>query len=381
MILTIYAAALLLLWTASAALLLTGSRKIAYLSRVPLTRADEAPAVAIILAVKDEEADLENALQSLCALRYPHYRILVVNDRSTDGTAAILERMAARDPRIEVLTISELPAGWLGKNHALYRGYCASGEPWLLFTDGDVQFAPDALQQAMNLVGERSLDHLTVLPQVTSRSWLFRAVMNTFALMLDIKLKPWTISDPSSKSSMGVGAFNLVRRSAYERAGTHLLISLRPDDDLQLGARIKGSGGRQDVAYGEGTLWLEWYTSLGQFVNGLMKNMYSVYDYRLAPALGAALASFLILVLPVPLLLLSGFPYFYGGLAILLLQVLIMVGKKGIRAPWWHALLVPFAGAVMVYIILKATTRTIRQGGIYWRDSFYPLSELRKQVS
>ncbi|RYY67609.1 MAG: glycosyltransferase [Chitinophagaceae bacterium] len=380
MILSIYASLIVLAWLAVCALLLANTRKITYLRTVPTNDNAAAPAVAVIIAVKDEEAELETALQSVCALRYPAFRIIVVNDRSTDGTGAILARMAQRDPRLTVINVDELPAGWLGKNHALYKGYCASTEEWLLFTDGDVQFAPDTLRKAMAFVQERGLQHLTVLPEVTSRSGLFRAVMNTFALMLDIKLQPWTVSDPKSKSSIGVGAFNLVERAAYERAGTHLLISLRPDDDLKLGARIKGSGGRQDVAYGESVLWLEWYHSLGQFVNGLMKNMYSVYDYQLAPALGAAVATFLILVLPVPLLLLSGVPYIYGGLLIFAAQVALMLGKKGIRAPWWHALLMPFAGLVMVYVILKSTWRTVRQGGIYWRDSFYPLSELRKQV-
>ncbi|RYD97526.1 MAG: glycosyltransferase, partial [Sphingobacteriales bacterium] len=290
MLLTIYASLMLLLWLATSALLLSGTRKISYLRDESTDTVTQAPSVAILIAVKDEEADLEQALQSVCALRYPNFRVVVVNDRSTDGTGAILSRMAQGNPLLTVLNVDELPAGWLGKNHALYRGYCAAEAEWLLFTDGDVQFAPDALQQAMHYVQRKDLQHLTVLPQVTSRSGLFRAVMNTFALMLDIKLKPWTVSDPDSPSSMGVGAFNLVQRKAYERAGTHLMISLRPDDDLQLGARIKASGSRQDVAYGEGALWLEWYSSLRAFVNGLMKNMYSVYDYKSGPAIGAAIA-------------------------------------------------------------------------------------------
>ncbi|RYY41648.1 MAG: glycosyltransferase [Chitinophagaceae bacterium] len=381
MILTIYTILMLLLWTACTIMLLVNSRKISYLRDEPAGASTSAPSVAIIIAVKDEEADLEEALQSVCALRYPNFRVIVVNDRSTDGTAAILERLSATNPKLSVLTVGLLPTGWLGKNHALYQGYCAASEEWLLFTDGDVQFAPEALQQAMHYVERKGLQHLTVLPQVTSRSAIFRAVMNTFALMLDIKLKPWTVSDPNSASSMGVGAFNLVQRKAYERAGTHLMISLRPDDDLQLGARIKGSGSRQDVAYGEGALWLEWYNSLGAFVNGLMKNMYSVYDYRLGPAIGAALASFLILALPVPLLLLYGGWHFFAALAIVVLQSALLLGKRGIRAGWWHSLTIPFAGLVMVYIIIVSTWRTLRQGGIYWRDSFYPLSELRKQLS
>lgn len=378
MILLIYAIAMLVLWVGVTLLLLVNTRKIRFIKDLSSQLA-EAPAIAVIIAVKDEEAEIEAALQSVCGLQYPNFRIIVVNDRSTDGTAAILQRMAANDPRITVITIDELPGGWLGKNHALYKGYCASTEEWLLFTDADVKFAPHALQKAINYVQQKNLDHLTALAEITSPSPLFVAVMNVFALMLDIKLKPWTIADPQSSASMGVGAFNLVKRAAYEKAGTHVMISLRPDDDLKLGERIKRAGGRQDVLYGEKEISLAWYNNLSAFVNGLMKNMYSVYNYRPLLALGTALVTFLILALPVPLLLMAGAPYCCFALAIVACQLALMIGKKGIHAKWWHALMIPFAGLVMVYIIIKSTILTERQGGIYWRNSFYSLRELRKQ--
>ena len=371
---------MLVLWVGISAYLLVNSRKITYLKDVlPLTNTD-LPSVAIIIAVKDEEAEVEEALRSVCSLDYPGYRVIVINDRSTDGTAGILQRMQQDNPKLSLITVEKLATGWLGKNHALYQGYRASTEEWMLFTDADVKFEPQALKKAMQYVLTKKLDHLTVLPQVTSRSSLFKSVMNTFALMLDVKLRPWDISNPSSKASMGVGAFNLVNRNAYEKSGTHTVISLRPDDDLKLGERIKQSGFRQDLVYGEKEITLEWYTSLWQFVNGLMKNTFSVSNYQLATAIGMALSTFLILVLPVPLLLLSGYPFWLMAAIILLSQILVMTLKKGMNAKWWDALLIPFSGMVMVYIILKSAFLTIKQGGIYWRDSFYPLSELKKQL-
>lgn len=378
MILLIYAIVMLVLWMAVAFLLIVNTRKIRFMKDLS-PQLSEVPSIAIIIAVKDEEAEVEEALQSVCNLRYPNFRVIVVNDRSTDGTAAILQRMAAGDPRLGVITIDELPAGWLGKNHALYKGYCASTEEWLLFTDADVKFASDALQKAMHYVQQKNLDHLTALAEITSSSPLFVSVMNVFALMLDIKLKPWTIADPNSESSMGVGAFNLVKRQAYEKSGTHVMISMRPDDDLKLGERIKRTGGRQDLLYGEQEISLAWYSSLPAFVNGLMKNMYSVYNYRSVTAMGTALVTFLILALPVPLLLAAGTPYHWFGLAIIGSQVALMYGKKGIHTKWWHALMIPFAGLVMVYIIIRSTILTERQGGIYWRNSFYSLRELKRQ--
>lgn len=371
---------MLLFWIGTSIYLLVCSRRIPYLKIQPPLAAAQSPAVAVVVAVKDEESEVEEALRSLCNLRYPHYRIVVINDRSTDATPLILQRMAASNPRITVITVEHLPPGWLGKNHALYKGYQASAEEWLLFTDADIVYTPDALGKAMHIAMQEKLDHLTVLPEIRSGSPLFISVMNTFALMLEIKLRPWKVRDPTSKASIGVGAFNLVKRSAYETAGTHTAISLRPDDDLKLGERIKQSGSRQGVAYGNEEIWLQWYPSLGAFVNGLMKNTFSVANYNLLVALGMAVFTFSLLVMPVPLLALYGWPYSLAAGAILAAQLLVMVCKKGLNAKWWHALLVSFAGLVMVYIIIRSALLTLQQGGIYWRNSFYPLSELKKQA-
>jgi cellulose synthase/poly-beta-1,6-N-acetylglucosamine synthase-like glycosyltransferase len=371
---------MLVLWVGISVYLLINSRRVAFLKNQTPLQANEQPAVAVIIAVKDEEAEVEEALRSVCRLQYTNYRIVVINDRSVDKTPFILQEIAAHDPRISLITIEELPQGWLGKNHALYKGYQSSSEEWMLFTDADVLFAPQALDKAMQYTLQNRLDHLTVLPEVTSRSSLFKSVMNTFALMLEVKLRPWDVSKPLSKASMGVGAFNLVKRTAYEKAGTHMAFSLRPDDDLKLGERVKAAGGRQAVMYGNGEIWLEWYTSLPQFVQGLMKNTFSVSNYNLPTALAMALSTFLIIVLPVPLLLFSGWPGNLAGLIIILAQATVLFYKRGLTAKWWHALVIPFAGLVMTYIIVKSALLTIRQGGIYWRDSFYPLAELRKQV-
>ncbi|HEY1022782.1 MAG TPA: glycosyltransferase family 2 protein [Flavisolibacter sp.] len=371
---------MLVLWVGMCFYLLIVSRRIAYLKSIPPFKGKPSPSIAVIIAVKDEEAEVENALRSVCNLDYPNLEIVAVNDRSTDNTPQILQRMAQANPLIQVITIESLPEGWLGKNHALYQGYLATASEWMLFADADVLFAPEALRKAVHYVLENKLDHLTALPEITSKSQLFKGVMNTFALMLNVKLRPWDIANPKSKASMGVGAFNLVKRSAYEGAGTHKVISLRPDDDLKLGERIKGAGYRQNIVFGDGEISLQWYSSLREFVAGLMKNTFSVANYNIFMAVGMALSALLLVVLPWPLLLFLGYPYTIAALVIFLSQLSIMLGVKGIRAKWWHALLIPFSGLVMVYIILVSSFRTLRQGGIYWRNSFYPLAELKKQA-
>ncbi|HEY1115694.1 MAG TPA: glycosyltransferase family 2 protein [Chitinophagaceae bacterium] len=376
--LQIYSIVLTLAWVIVTVYILVNSRRVRHLKDMD-PASGPLPSLAVIIPVRNEEAEVEAALASVLRLDYPGLQVVVINDRSTDSTPAILQRMAAAHPTLTLLTITELPEGWLGKNHALYRGYCATATEWMLFTDADVLFRPQALRKAMHYVQQQSLDHLVVMPEVTSPSALFKAVMNTFALMLDVRQRPWAVSNLRSSASIGIGAFNLVRRTAYEGGGTHKAYSLRPDDDLKLGEHIKKAGFRPGILYGNGQVSLQWYTSLGQFVRGLMKNTFSVANYNPLLAFGFVLATLVVFVLPIPLSLLWGTKGVLMAGIILLSHVTLMSFKPGVKGKWWHGLLLPFAGAVMAYIITASTIRTLRQGGIYWRDHFYPLEELRKQ--
>lgn len=372
---------LMLFWVSAALYLLINSSKIKYLNSIVVSQPAPVAPLAVIIAVRNEEADLPQALESMCNLRYANYRLVVINDRSTDTTPEILARFEKRYPQLTVIHIKELPAGWLGKNHALYKGYESTTEEWMLFTDADIRYAPETLNKAMQYCLEHQLDHLTVLPNVKSRSAFFNSIMDTFKIMLTVKLRPWAARNPKTKAYFGVGAFNLVRRSAYEKAGTHKRIALRPDDDLKLGQCIKYSGLRQDVAYGDNLLSLEWYTSVREFIQGLMKNTFSTVNYNFFKVVLLCLTTLFIFVLPLPLLLIGGgATERYLALVMLAAQIALFVFTRGMRGVWWYALMMPVAGSIMVYIMWVSAVRTLRQGGIYWRDSFYSLAELKKNV-
>jgi glycosyltransferase involved in cell wall biosynthesis len=379
MFITAYSILITVIWVILSVYLLVSSGRVNYLKDVSVPPDLSEPSLAIIIAVKDEEREVEEALKSACRLEYSNFRIIVIDDRSTDQTPVILKRMAQFNPAISVITIRSLQPGWLGKTNALYKGYAESTEEWLLFTDADVIFNQRALKKAVSYLKEKRLDHLAVIPEITSRSLLFKSILNTFALMLEIRQRPWDIPDASSSASIGIGAFNLVKRTSYEKAGTHRAISMRPDDDLKLGERIKSAGLRQDVLYGDKEVSLEWYTSLNEFVKGLMKNSFAVFDYRLYKAVGAAILAFLVFVLPLPFLLLSGSPAAWLALVIMVSQTAVMLLKKGLHGKWWHGVMIPVAGLVMVYIILISAIKTLKQEGIYWRGTFYPLADLKGQ--
>lgn len=372
----IYLLLMLAVWWGLTIYLIVNSRKIGFLRNVkPLT--DE-PSLAIIIAVRNEEADLEQALHSVCNINYSNYKVIVVNDRSTDDTPQILEKLSKQYPQLLIETITQLPPHWLGKNHALYRGYQQSSAEWLLFTDADIVFEKDTLKKAIGYVTAHHLDHLALLPNVTSRSVMLNAILQTFSIMFILKFRPWDARNPKSKAAIGVGAFNMVRRQAYEQAGTHQAIKLRPDDDLRLGMMIKHAGFRTDVLYGESEISLEWYTSVKQFISGLMKNTFSASNYNLPLALFNGLAAFVGFCLPIPLGLLSG--TLYGvliSLGILAAHWCLYYFKPGHRR-WWYFLTLTYAGFIMVYIVIKSALLNTKDKGIYWRDNFYPLDELKK---
>ncbi len=345
---------------------------------IPITE-NHGASVAIIIPVRNEEENLKEALISVCNLDYSNYKIVIVNDRSTDKSEEILNELQSVYAKIKVVTIDTLPAGWLGKNHALFTGFNLSNEEYLLFTDADVLYKKEVLAKAISYCIKNNLDHLTILPEITSPSSILKSVLTTFIIMLTAVQRPWAAKIKSSKASMGVGAFNLVKRETYVRAGTHKAIAMRPDDDLKLAAIIKAAGGAADVLYGQNDLQVEWYKSTKEFINGLMKNMFSGFNYNVLKVIGGVAGTLLFFVIPLPVIEIFGNTWErVFGIYMLLFQVVLYWKMPGSKGKWWYGLMSVYGGLIMFYVMVKSSFLTIRNGGIYWRETFYPLKELRK---
>ena len=184
---------LLLSWLIAIAVTLSlldaavGARRIRNLRDIqPLTPrlpgGENLPLVSVIVAARNEERGIEAGVRSLLALAYPSLEVIIVNDRSTDGTAAILERVRQSDPRLVVVTVDGLPPGWLGKNHALAMGAAARGDI-LLFTDADVVFEPSTIGRAVRFMEDERLDHLAALPDVRLQGVALTALVLTFGVL------------------------------------------------------------------------------------------------------------------------------------------------------------------------------------------------------
>jgi glycosyltransferase involved in cell wall biosynthesis len=356
-----------------------GGRTIVQLRDVePPADSSDFPQVSLIVAARNEARNIEAGVRSLLALDYLRLELLVVNDRSTDATGAILDRVAAEHPRLNVVRLTELPAGWLGKNHALHYGARRAAGEWLLFSDADVVMEPTALARAVGYLRQEGLDHLCVAPEPTMPTWFLEAFVTTFSVFLSCYARPWKAKDPQSKAHIGIGAFNLLSAKVYEEIGTLAAIAMRPDDDIKLGKLIKLHGKRQEMLGGLGMIRVPWYGSLREAVLGLEKNTFAALDYRVWAAVGATLAILLFNVFPyLGVFLASGAARWIYVVVCLLLWILAWGAAIAVNARRSTALAFPVICLVFVYIQWRSMFVTLKNGGIRWRDTHYPLAELK----
>jgi hypothetical protein len=349
------------------------------LDREPPLEPAARPPLSVIFAARDEEAELERALRSLLALDYAPLEVVAVDDRSTDRTPEILARVAAEDPRLRVIRVDRLPAGWLGKNHALRLGAEAARGELLLFTDADVVMAPTLGARAVAMLLRGGWDHLTVPPRMEMPTLASRVSGAGFGVFFNLYARPWRMPHPRSRAVAGIGAFNLVRAGAYRAAGGHDAIPLKVDDDMWLGRLLKRAGFRGVMAVAPGLLALRWYASLPDMIRGLTKNMFAGQNYRVPVVVGATLALLLVFVWP-PLSLpfVAGWTLALNAASTLLLVALFGGGAVHQRMSPLFGLAFPITTLLFVFIIWRSMLVTLRQGGVEWRGTHYPLDQLRR---
>ncbi len=360
-----------------------GVRRILLLDEVDVVADPDPPLVSILIPALNEEDKIEAALASVLALDYPRLEIIALNDRSTDATPEILDRMAAQYSQLRVIHIQDLPAGWLGKNHALHLGAKQANGDFLLFTDADVLMAPDTIDRAVTRMQEQQLDHLCLIFRPTRSSALLgMLVADSLAGLLSL-LKPWKAADPDSCYFMGVGAFNLIKSDAYRRFGGHRPIRLCPVDDILLGRLVKENHGRQECLNGRNFLTVPWYSSVKEMITGLRKNSYAVLDYRFDRLVLVTILTICCNIIPFWTLLFSNDTV----LRLVCFCILATTGVAqfiatrtlgvGIGCLRWYL----FTPYLKMYILWQAVIITLIQGGINWRGTFYSLDELKRNAA
>jgi len=337
------------------------------------------PKISVIFAARDEQTKLPAALATLVSIDYPALEIVAVDDRSSDATPQILDDFAAQHPQLKVVHVHELPKGWLGKPHALQSGYELSSGELLVFTDADVKFERDALRRVVTLLRERGLDHLTLLGDVECSGFWDTVLISFFGMGFQLATDPYTVSNPNSRSYVGVGAFQMLRRAAYEASGTHRRLALEVVDDMKLGKIVKMSGFRSGVAVAQNYVSVAWHLGLGNLVRGVEKNFFAGAQFRISVVAWQVLGLLVMNVLPFAGMICGhGWIRAFAAISVLIAMCFHFGVDVVMRVSPLYCLTLPLGALIFAYMILRSTIITLRQGGIVWRDTFYPLDELRR---
>jgi glycosyltransferase involved in cell wall biosynthesis len=364
--------------------------------RTPDTTKD---GVAIVVPARNEESAIKQALQQLLGLDYSNYQVIAVDDRSTDRTGEIMDEVATASPdKLKVVHVSQLPPGWMGKTHAMWSaakqasGGAGSGVPhvspplrdvgkpdWLLFTDADVMFRKDALRRAIAYAEAERADHLVVFPRIVMMRSSEKMMIAFFQLLFVFGHRPWKVADPKAKDHMGVGAFNLVRRSAYEAVGTYEALRFEVVDDMKLGKVVKNAGLRQRVVFGDNLIEVRWAHGARGVVNNLTKNFFAVMSFQTWRALLACVGMAILNLMPfIAVLFAPGWSRIPYGVALASMFFLYAgIWRQGEIHPWYF-FLHPVSTTLFIYTMLRSTFLTLWNGGVEWRGTKYPLNELRK---
>ncbi|WP_404403650.1 glycosyltransferase [Jeotgalibacillus malaysiensis] len=337
--------------------------------------------ISVIVPARNEENHIEKSISSQLNQTYRQVEWILVNDRSTDQTGEQMERLAEKDHRVRVIHISKLPPGWLGKNYALYRGARAASGNVYLFTDADVIYEPDLLAKAAGYMKRMKIDHLTVSPDLQSKSFLLKGFVSFFLFGFSYYKRPWSANRDRSKSGMGIGAFNMITKTAYQQIGSHEAIRLRPDDDLQLGMHVKKYGLRQRMATAKSMLKVEWYPNIIEALKGLEKNAFAGLHYSYLFTFAAMSGVFISQVLPF-LAIFSPDPNTAAMAWVCIgaiMAVYIPITRRLTSYSSFHALLFPVSAILFIIAVLRAALLTMVRGGVKWRGTIYPLKELKKK--
>jgi hypothetical protein len=336
------------------------------------------PRVSVVIAARDEEARIEGAVRGILAQKGVDLELIVVDDRSRDGTPRVLESLKKAEPRLAVVRVDELPAGWLGKCHACHQGAHLATREWILFCDGDIHMTPYVIARAVAVCERDQAAHVALWPRVDSKPVVVRAVLLAWAQCLALYAPAAQINRDRGKKGVGIGAFNLVRKSAYEQIGGHVPLRMEVVDDVKLGFLLRKAGFRQRVYGAMADVEAGWAQSVAEILRLSEKNWFAGMGFHL-PKTAAVIGlfwTFILVSLAGPLLDPAWGWIPFAGLFSTVVPAVHQARSLG--WPWVVALLAPFGFFLFGVAGVRSTWKTLRQGGIRWRDTFYPLEELRR---
>jgi len=338
------------------------------------------PKLAVIVPACNEGDTIEATMRLRLRETYPNIEFVVVDDRSTDDTGAIADRIAADDPRFRVIHNPSLPEGWLGKVHALQKGVETTDSEWILFTDADVHIEPGVLERVIAWCEHRKLDHIGVVPRMKVDNFVVK-IFNAFFIRIAMSTPAaiYLIESPRTRAAAGIGAFNLFRRSALARTPGMERLRLEVIDDGGVAFLLKAYGARCSVMNGSSGVSLCWYPSVGAIKRGFEKNAFAIVGYSIPVMLVACMWLVFSEWLPFFALLQQGHPrlQIMGGLAAVCAVSATALSSRANGSSGAPAIFYPIAPLLMSYFLFRSGVLAVWRKGIVWRGTLYPLKTLR----
>jgi glycosyltransferase involved in cell wall biosynthesis len=345
-----------------------------------LPRTGSAASVSVLIPARDEEANIESAVRAVLASESVDLEVLVLNDGSTDRTAAIVEEMARSDARVRLLRGAALPSGWCGKQHACWQLAQAARLDYLCFLDADVRLSPAALARMTKQTRRQQLDLLSGFPRQVTVTFAERLLIPMIHFVLLAYLPVWAMRRfQTAGFGVGCGQLMLARRSAYFHAGGHAAIRTTLHDGLRLPRLFRAASLRTDIFDATDAAVCRMYRGAAEVFAGLGKN---ATEGMAAPS-RILIFSFLLVsgqVLPFLLLFFTliagpGRVSQVATLNVFVATLLVLIGRALITArfgqPWDSALLHPAAVLVLLWIQWRALFRALSGRPMSWKGRRY----------
>jgi chlorobactene glucosyltransferase len=338
--------------------------------------------VSIIMPAKDEEANIRAALETVLAQDYPDIEVIVVDDRSRDGTADAV-REAAADPRVRLISVKELPPGWFGKPHAMHVGAGEARGDWLLFVDADCRQAPHSVRAAVNFLTDHQGEMLSLWPVLEMHGFWENAVQPVAGSVLVAWFRPSWVNNPKHWAAFANGQYILIRRNTYRAVGGHEAIRSEIVEDIALARLVKRSGHRLWNAIGADLFTTRMYDSLGAMYKGWTRIYYGAFK-SVAWLAGVIALTFLFTLAPFAALAWAAVLAAIGDpspfvqamfclAALTTLLVFVTMRRYFIagRANPWYLFFYPLAVVLTMVFQFGAMLRALGLRSVTWRGTTY----------
>ena len=334
------------------------------------------PSFSLIIPACNEEDTIQTVIIKALEIDYPTYKVIAINDRSTDRTGLILDQLAASYPHLDVVHISTLPKGWLGKLHALHVGTQNADGDYLIYADADVHFHPQFFKKALAYAHHNQLDYLSAIPLFKGKSWLLQALVFAFTSLFLATTRVGSVNQDRKGAFAGVGVFQLIRRSFFEKTPGWTWLKLEIGDDMANALMCHNHGARARFLRATDLLSLTWYPSVSELLKGLEKNSFPV-GMRFSIVRTCLVSTVIFLFATSPLWLMYVGEWKIGG-SFLITQFLCNLSAPSIGIRWYERIFAPYFSLLLLVAVVRSMWKTLKQKGIIWRGTFYSIEELKE---